>query len=458
MAIEERRLRGWKSIAAHLNVNQSTAIRWSKRDGFPVIRTRDGGSVYATREALDRWLEAEGGDRGQTPANDIDDVASQNVPDLASPSVLPSRGPLNRLGVAVVALLGVIAIVLVVALSSRSVEPATVEPIRDPALRTLYLSARSDWAERTPQSLSKAITRFQRIVALYPDFGPGFTGLADAYILSCEFNSVDRDEAFGRARAAVSTALALDPDDPDANRVMGFLAYWTTRDLSAARPYFVRALRARPSDDLIHLWFGNALIDGGDTRAGVEHLRQAVMLSPESPAVQTDYAIGLWQSGENTESLKLLADVQRRFPTNSAAPGADALFRLSTGDVEGYLRASRKWASLIGDQKQIDRVSREEAALAAGGARRTLEMMARDPAIDSPFWHGGNLTAAMAASLLGDRDALHARLTQTAARNERWRNLPFPRAAFMRWNDDAEIAPLIAEIFGASEATGATSR
>lgn len=458
MAVEERRLRGWKSIAAHLKVNQSTAIRWSKRDGFPIIRTRDGGAVYATREALDRWLEAEERNRRQTPTTDIDDTADQNVPDIAKASVLPPRGPLNRLAVAVVGLLGVIAIVLVVALSSRSAETAAVEPIRDPDLRSLYLSARSDWAERTPQSLSTATTKFQRIVALYPDFGPGFTGLADAYILSCEFNSVDRDEAFGRARAAVSTALAINPDDPDANRIMGFLAYWTTRDLSAARPYFVRALRARPSDELIHLWFGNALIDGGDTRAGVEHLRQAVMLSPESPAVQTDYAIGLWQSGETAASLELLADVQRRFPTNSAAPGADALFRLSTGDVDGYLRASNRWASLIGDQKQMDRVSREEAALAAGGARRTLEMMARAPAIDSPFWHGGNLAAAMAASLLGDRDALKARLTQTAARNERWRNLPFPRAAFRRWNDDAEIAPLLAEVFGGSEAPVATRR
>ena len=83
---------------------------------------------------------------------------------------------------------------------------------------------------------------------------------------------------------------------------------------------------------------------------------------------------------------------------------------------------------------------------------------ARAPAIDSPFWHGGNLAAAMAASLLGDRDALKARLTQTAARNERWRNLPFPRAAFRRWNDDAEIAPLLAEVFGGSEAPVATRR
>ena len=445
--MSDGRLRGWKQIADYLGVSPGTAVRWARRPGFPVVRIGEGGSVYADKQALDRWLAA--------AAGTSDDASVGSGPDGDGP-VLDARSWIEIARRAVVdrprAMFGVVAaIALVGAVSFILLQPGAKPSVpgdTDAGLAADYLEARADWAERSPASLARATAKFRLMISQHPDYQPAFTGLADAYILSCEFDNVDREAAFAAARAAVTTALALEPDDADANRVAGFLEYWTHRDLSRARPYFERAVRARPGDYLIHLWYGNALIDGGRVREGSEHLRRAVILAPDSPAVLTDYAIALWQAGDRPAALQRLAAVERRFPTHSAAPGAAALFYLQAGDVNAYLAASRRWASLIRATPQLERLDREQAAYDAGGAPAVLKLMSTAPALETPFWHGGNLPAAIAAARLGDRRALLDRLKDVSSRRENWRDLDFPAGAFEPWRDDPELKPLLDAVFG----------
>ncbi|GAW41177.1 invasion protein regulator [Brevundimonas sp. SH203] len=434
MASTEKSLKGWKTIAAYLGVTSSTAIRWSKQPGFPVQRASDGATVYARPSDLDAWLRRR-----------LEDDEPQAAQTISPPAVKLRRRAL---------LIGTVLTVVVTGgvggglLLLRPRETERPKEIRDTELQELYLDARSDWAARTPESLRSAIVKFRTIVARYPDFSLGFSGLADAYILSCEFGDVSRNQAFRDARAATTTALALEPDDADANRIMGFLVYWTDRDIAAARPYFRRSLGADQRGYLSHLWYGNALVDAGEIADGTEQLTQAVRLAPDSPAVITDYSIALWQTGESHEALRRLADVERRFPTHSGAPGAAALFRLQAGDVEGYLEDSARWATLIGDPNQIARVRREHLAFEQGGSAATLHMMAASEAMPSSFWHGGNLPASIAASMIGDRGALLKRLRIVEASGENWRDLRFPGASFARWRTDPEIGPLLERILG----------
>lgn len=448
--MNDRRLRGWKQIAEYLGVAPGTAMRWSRRPGFPVVRTSENGSVYALPGALDAWLAA----AGET----TDGIAVDAHPILATPAA-DDRAWLKRFFAAVrvrprivlAVALGLIASTTLAAVMARRDAGPPAARSADASLPAAYLEARADWAERSPESLARAIAKFRLMISQHPDYAPAFTGLADAYILSCEFGTVDRDVAFRAARAAATTALALQPADADANRVAGFLDYWTRRDLSRARPYFERSVQARPDDYLVHLWYGNALIDGGRIDEGAEHLRRAVILAPDSPAVLTDYAIALWQAGDREGALRHLAAVERRFPTNSAAPGAAALFHLQTGDVAAYLAESRRWATLINAPPQLERLNREQAAYDAGGADATLRLMSTSPGLSTPFWHGGNLSAAIAAAKLGDRSVLRARLKAAAEGQENWRDLAFPAASFERWRNDAELKPLLDAVFDRTE-------
>jgi len=439
----DRHLRGWKSIAAYLSVTESTVIRWSKTPGFPVVRSPNGGSVYASTQDLDRWLTGLR-DHELRDAPKASSEGMQGAPDVqpSSPTKAAGRRAL-LIGAGAVAATAAAA-AGVVMLRSGSGQPG--RGAADPRLEAAYIDARSDMAARTPQSLDRAAEKFRDIVARHPDFVPGFTGLADTYILSCEFGTTDRDQAFRDARAAASTALALAPDDAAANRILGFLTYWTTRDLGQARPYFDRAVASDGSDNMVRLWFGNALIDGGRLAAGLDQLQRTMVLAPDSPAVLTDYAIGQWQAGQTQASISRLADVERRFPTHSGAPGAAALFQLQAGDVAAYLEQSRRWADLIRDPRQTARLAHESEVFASGGGGALLTALARSTPIASAYWHGGELPVAMAASLIGDRDRLIQILTAVATRKTTWRNLRFPAETFQKWKDDAPVANLLRRV------------
>lgn len=77
MERHERRLTGWKEIAAYLRKDVRTVLRWERERGLPVHRPpgRRGQSVYAIPEELDRWI-----DRPADPP-----------PADPSPPALPSR-------------------------------------------------------------------------------------------------------------------------------------------------------------------------------------------------------------------------------------------------------------------------------------------------------------------------------------------------------------------------------
>ena len=264
------------------------------------------------------------------------------------------------------------------------------------------VEARAAWASRTPGGIRRSITDYQALLALAPDNPAVFTGLADAYILSCEFTPRNREAAFLEAGRAARTALALAPSNASANRIAGFLSYWSDRDIERARPSFERALASDPQSALTLLWYGNAMIDAGRIKRGLDLVRQAALLAPDSPSVLTDYAIARWQAGEQAEATSALRTLATRFPDASSAPGALALFSLQSGDLPIYLEQSRRWSELVGDTAQIKRAAREQDAFRSGGRVTLLKSMTDAPVLVGPFWHGGLLSKAIVASLLGE--------------------------------------------------------
>ncbi|HUO13207.1 MAG TPA: hypothetical protein VMU37_10680, partial [Caulobacteraceae bacterium] len=129
----------------------------------------------------------------------------------------------------------------------------------DPALADQYLQARDDWSARTPQSLHKSMTEFGEVVSRDPTFAPAYAGLAEDYIAAHDYAGLSGSEAFPKAEAAARAALANDPRNADAFRVLGFIDYWGHQDLGAARRDFGRALQLEPASAETHFWFGSTL-------------------------------------------------------------------------------------------------------------------------------------------------------------------------------------------------------
>ncbi|HYJ90381.1 MAG TPA: hypothetical protein VEV84_03665 [Pyrinomonadaceae bacterium] len=106
----------------------------------------------------------------------------------------------------------------------------------------LYLKGRFHFAKRTKDDLYKSIEIFEQAVTLDPKFALAFVGIAESYTVIPSFPYASPAECIPKAKAAVTKALELDPDLPEAHTVAGMIAATYDWDWKAAEREFKRAL------------------------------------------------------------------------------------------------------------------------------------------------------------------------------------------------------------------------
>jgi serine/threonine protein kinase/Flp pilus assembly protein TadD len=105
------------------------------------------------------------------------------------------------------------------------------------------------WAYSDAQEFEAAVDMFEKAVELDPGFALAYVRMS--YIHSrMYFFGVDRtEERLARAKAAVDRALELEPDLPEAHRVLAFYYYWCLAEYDRAAEIFESVQRARPNFD-----------------------------------------------------------------------------------------------------------------------------------------------------------------------------------------------------------------
>lgn len=94
----------------------------------------------------------------------------------------------------------------------------------NPEAYEAYLKGRYFWNKRSGDGLRKAIAYFSHAIEADPNYAEAYSGLADAYALSgdWEYGVLSSQEAFGQARAAATKALTLDNSLGEAHTSLAF--------------------------------------------------------------------------------------------------------------------------------------------------------------------------------------------------------------------------------------------
>ena len=169
---------------------------------------------------------------------------------------------------------------------SKSVNPEAYEA---------YLKGRYFWNKRTGDGLRKAIAYFSRAIEADPNYAEAYSGLADAYALSgdWEYGVLSPQEAFGQARAAATKALTLDDSLGEAHTSLAFALDLYGWDWQAAEKEYEQAIKLSPGYSTLHLWYAWHLMVVGRTSEGILELRKAESLDPLSLIVGADLADAL---------------------------------------------------------------------------------------------------------------------------------------------------------------------
>lgn len=433
------RIDGWKAIGAHFNRDRTTVMRWAQTRAPPVRRIPGGkrATVYALKSDLDRWA-----------LSHADVLADLAAPEAKETSVRPEwriRPSWVAAGLAAGLLAGVMGwVVLDRPTAPRDATvPAAIALPTDPALARLYLQARDDWAERTPDGLTRAVAALETVTRQAPAFAPAFAALADAYLLQREFGAMPDGSAFEAARKAATSALAKDPDLASAHRALGFVQYWRDNRPAASGVSFRRAIELAPENAQSHFWYGNVLAHNGQAEAAARELNRARLLQPGSIAIQTDIAWADWSSGRETQALEALTRLVRTAPDFPVAYDCLAIVRLSGGDYAGYVAAYGRYARLRGDPALITHARALDQGMAEGAAAVQALLATHAMSGDATRDGRDHGWAAFVVSVSGDRLALIGILERAVGQNERWGSAGLRGAIARRWAADPDVLGLL---------------
>jgi TolB-like protein/DNA-binding winged helix-turn-helix (wHTH) protein/Tfp pilus assembly protein PilF len=176
-------------------------------------------------------------------------------------------------------------------------ERATLEksqPVKPEAYEA-YLKGRYFWNKRTSEGLKKAIEYFSQAIETDPTYAEAYSGLADAYALSgdWEYGLLAPRDAFPLARAAATKALALDDSLGEAHTSLAFALDLYGWEWEAAGKEYELAIKLSPSYATLHLWYAWHLMVIGRTNEGIVELRKAETLDPLSLIISADLADAL---------------------------------------------------------------------------------------------------------------------------------------------------------------------
>jgi TolB-like protein/DNA-binding winged helix-turn-helix (wHTH) protein/Tfp pilus assembly protein PilF len=155
-----------------------------------------------------------------------------------------------------------------------------------------YLKGRYFWNKRTGEGLKKAIGYFNQAIEKDPNYARAYTGLADSYALmgDWEYGVLPPAEAFPKAKAAATKALALDNTLGEAHTSLAFVLDLFDWDWGAAEREYRQAVDLSPNYATAHQWYTWHLIVLGRTSEAIAEMRRAESLDPLSLIISADMA------------------------------------------------------------------------------------------------------------------------------------------------------------------------
>jgi eukaryotic-like serine/threonine-protein kinase len=147
----------------------------------------------------------------------------------------------------------------------------------------LYLKGRFHFARRSYADLQRSIEFYQQAIKLDPNFALAYSAISEAYMVMPSFAYVAPHEGMPKAKAAVTKALELDPDLPEAHTARGVILATYDWNWAEAEREFKRSLELDPKIAITHFRYAWVYLSPmGRHDEAIAEMKRAMELEPLS--------------------------------------------------------------------------------------------------------------------------------------------------------------------------------
>ena len=170
----------------------------------------------------------------------------------------------------------------------------------------LYVKGRFYQAQRTRESIYKALDQFNQAVAKDPNYAQAYAGLAYAYVLLFDRGWISPEEASPKIRSTAQRAIELDPTLAEPHAALAALKELADWDWAGAEAEYRKAIGLNPNDTTSHHWYALLLQNMGRVKEALAEIEKALALDPASPQINANHAGILSDMHRYDDALALL--------------------------------------------------------------------------------------------------------------------------------------------------------
>lgn len=215
-----------------------------------------------------------------------------------------------------------------------------------PEVYQRYLKAKALTRLRASDALSEAIGLYREAIGLDPHYALAHAGLAEAILLTWQYQRRDFDETLRAAGPHIERALALAPDHAEVLSPAANFASFSGA-LNQARAYGEKALAANPSLIDAYDYLGGLEVRASRPERALDFYRRGLEVSPLDPVLMSKAAMMMPTVGQSAEGLALARENVRWNPDN-------ALSQFSLGRVAAALGHYEEAATALRASLQLN--------------------------------------------------------------------------------------------------------
>ena len=143
-------------------------------------------------------------------------------------------------------------------------EPIVKPPTDNIEAYNLYLRGRYHWNKSTPEDIQKAISIFEKVIKLDPDFALPYCSISYCYSFMGSTGLMPPAEAYSKAKEYTLKAIEIDPNHAESHLSLATIKFFHNWDFDGAESSLNKALRLSLNSSLINQVHGWFLIAKGD--------------------------------------------------------------------------------------------------------------------------------------------------------------------------------------------------
>jgi DNA-binding winged helix-turn-helix (wHTH) protein/TolB-like protein len=183
----------------------------------------------------------------------------------------------------------------------------------------LYLKGRNAWNKRTGDELQQAVEFFNQAIALDPNYGAAYAGLADCYNMLVVYGRLQPKEGFPKAKEAAARALEIDESSAEAHTSMAFIKFRWDWDRSAADREFQDAIKSKPAYAPAHQWYSSYLVAVERFDEAIAEAKRTEELEPLSFVASSHLGWIYYLSGQNDKAIEQCKKILELDPSSFPA-------------------------------------------------------------------------------------------------------------------------------------------